>query len=241
MKVATLVYGMYREFDIASKSWSFIKNLDSDIYFSTWSHSKQYNKRLDILIDETVREEQILTKFPHANVSILEDKDVELTNTQKMVFHWKNCLSMLEDSGKEYDYLILTRPDNYVIFNHNKNDLKHKSSNDRIYGLEEIKRDGEELFIQDIFFMGTYECISKLIRNLPTKNDVNGFDGYIHHNLSKQILLNDMFVEKIDGLSVVTVRANARELKENEININNIFKKTMEWGENQSQYYENNF
>jgi hypothetical protein len=89
--------------------------------------------------------------------------------------------------------------------------------------------------------MGTYECISKLIRNLPTKNDVNGFDGYIHHNLSKQILLNDMFVEKIDGLSVVTVRANARELKENEININNIFKKTMEWGENQSQYYENNF
>ena len=50
-----------------------------------------------------------------------------------------------------------------------------------------------------------------------------------------------MFVEKVNNLSVVTVRSNARELKEDEINVNNILKKTIEWGENQSQYYENNF
>ena len=29
MKLAVLVYGMYREFDIAVKSWDFLNNIDS--------------------------------------------------------------------------------------------------------------------------------------------------------------------------------------------------------------------
>jgi hypothetical protein len=221
---------MYREFDIAFKSWNFIKNLDSDVYFSTWNTSKQYNKRLGIQIDEIVDEERILFKLPHSRISILDDTN-QLSNSEKMIFHWKNALAMLVDSNIDYDYIILTRPDSFLSFNYTKTDLENKCASNRIYGLEEIQQTGDSLFIQDIFFMGAFNCMSKLIRNIPEKIEVD-----IHHHIAKHILLNGLFVEKIDGLYAVTVRANARMLTEDELTLHNIFTKTSEWGENQEQY-----
>jgi hypothetical protein len=46
MEVAVMVYGQYRDFEIAVKSWNF---LDSgyDFYFSTWNNSKQYSRKLN--------------------------------------------------------------------------------------------------------------------------------------------------------------------------------------------------
>ena len=55
MKTAVLVSGMYREFDIAVKSWNFLKDIDCDIYFSTWEKSVQNSEILNIHIEEHIQ------------------------------------------------------------------------------------------------------------------------------------------------------------------------------------------
>ncbi len=242
MKIAILVYGMYREFDIAVTSWNFLSKFDCEVYFSTWSRSKQKNKKLDIIIDEEVTEKRILDHIKDANVLILDDVFSELTNPEKMIFHWKSGLKMIKKSGIIYDYIMLTRPDNYFDFNfdfeniNSDEDLREGS----VYGLEEIRNNGEELFIQDIFFFGKYDLIEKLIDNIPERLDGNECNGSMHHHLAKHILLSEIKIKKIPRTSVVTVRANSRQLNKEEISINTIFQKTMDWGNNQDQYHENN-
>jgi len=188
MKIAILVYGMYREFDIAVTSWNFLSKFDCEVYFSTWSRSKQKNKKLDIIIDEEVTEKRILDHIKDANVLILDDVFSELTNPEKMIFHWKSGLKMIKKSG----------------------------------------------------FFGKYDLIEKLIDNIPERLDGNECNGSMHHHLAKHILLSEIKIKKIPRTSVVTVRANSRQLNKEEISINTIFQKTMDWGNNQDQYHENN-
>ena len=42
-KMAVLINGEFREFDIAIKSWKFINEIDCDIYVSTWDKTIQIN------------------------------------------------------------------------------------------------------------------------------------------------------------------------------------------------------
>jgi hypothetical protein len=240
MKIAVLIYGMYREFDIAISSWDFLKKLDCDVYFSTWSTSKQRNKKLDIIVDEEVTEKRILDHVKNARISISDDIFSELTNPEKMIFHWKSGLEMIKKHNIKYDYLMLTRPDNYFAFNIDDSYTGMNFSGDSIYGLEEIRNTDDELFIQDIFFLGKFELMQRLIENIPRRLNKKEYNGSIHHHLAKHILLNGLEVKKIPKISVVTVRANSRQLNKEEISIDTIFKKTMDWGNNQDQYYENN-
>ena len=60
--VAIIVYGEYREFEIAQKSWDFLKTMDSDFYFSTWDISNQ-----DETIEKQIISEDMIKKyFPNA-------------------------------------------------------------------------------------------------------------------------------------------------------------------------------
>ena len=67
MKIAVIVYGMYREFDIAVKSWNFIDDSDFDFYFSTWSKSIQKCEPLGYDLNEDIN-----TKFENNNVIYVE-------------------------------------------------------------------------------------------------------------------------------------------------------------------------
>jgi len=77
MKTAVLVSGMYREFDIAVKSWKFLNDLDCDVYFSTWKKSVQSSTVLDIHIDEDVTEDMILKHIPNAKIKIYDVNDYD--------------------------------------------------------------------------------------------------------------------------------------------------------------------
>ena len=118
-------------------------------------------------------------------------------------------------------------------------ELKKLSNTDKIYGLEPIRTVNDSLFLQDIFFIGNFLLIKKLIDNLPQKLDLSEFNGEIHHHLAKHVLLNNLDVDVIDNVNAITVRANCRNLSNDEMNINNIYKKLLEWGENQEQYRVN--
>lgn len=229
MKLAVLVYGMYREFDIAVKSWNFLNNMDSEVYFSTWNKSIQKNKRLGITVDEEVTEERIKKHIPKAVVSIQsEDNFMGLSNPQKLIYHWKNCLKMVKDSGNEYDLIMLTRPDSYKDIGEPHQRLFKCNKPNTIYGLEKIMFNNNKPFIQDIFFIGNFDVMDNLIETIPSTTTS------IHEDLSKHILELGYVVEKIEDICVATTRANVRGMIE--LNIKNVFEKTMEWGDNQEQY-----
>lgn len=229
MKLAVLVYGMYREFDTVVKSWDFLNNIDCDVYFSTWNVSKQKNTRLGIVVDEEVTEERIKKHIPNAIVSVQsEDTFTELANPQKLIYHWKNCLKMVKDSGIKYDLIMLTRPDSYKVISQPHQRLFKYNKPNTIYGLDKIIFNNGEPFIQDIFFIGNFDVISNLIETIPSTITA------IHRDLSKHILDLGYNVETVENISMATTRANVRGMQE--LNIKNVFEKTMEWGDNQEQY-----
>ena len=230
MKLAVLIYGMYREFDIAIKSWNFLNHIDNDVYFSTWDRSAQRNKRLNITIDEEVTHSRILKHVPTATVNIEPDV-LSLSNPQKMIYHWKQCLRMMKESGKEYDLVMLTRPDSFKVINDYKTIYKCNTPN-VLYGLEELLDTEAGPFIQDVFFLGDTQTVSNLIDTISP--DILS----IHNGLAEHILSLGYSVEKVEGIHVTTIRANSRSLSSGELTQSSIFAKTMEWGDNQEQYLD---
>ncbi len=108
MKVAVIVYGMLRELDIAVKTWNFLNHPDFDFYFSTWSESYQINEKLGVDIREEINEDMIKKHIPNANISILNESDFAFPGdivyqNDKLIFHQKNGLKMVKDSGIKYD------------------------------------------------------------------------------------------------------------------------------------------
>jgi hypothetical protein len=230
MKVAVFVYGMYREFDIAIKSWKFLQEINNDVYFSTWNTSIQKNKRLDITIDEEVSCDRITKHIPTAIVNVESDTST-LSNPQKLVYHWKQCLRMMKESGKQYDIVMLTRPDSFKVIQDPKSIYKWNTPN-VLYGLEKIIDSTTGPFIQDVFFVGSTQTISHLVDTIPL-----GIES-IHNGLAGHILSLGYEVEEIEGVHIATVRANARSLSDNELTLSKVFAKTMEWGDNQEQYLD---
>jgi hypothetical protein len=121
MKIAVLISGEYRTFDVAVKSMSFLHQPNVDVYFSTWDRSKQKNDILGIALDEEVTYFRIakalgdkkLTDFCIDDHTYLADK---LYNT-KMIYKWHRGLEMIQRSGIEYDLIMITRPDLWFDLN----------------------------------------------------------------------------------------------------------------------------
>ena len=69
-KMAVLINGEFREFEIAVQSWKFMNEIDCDFYISTWSKCVQKHKKLGINIEEEITEERIRKILPNANILI---------------------------------------------------------------------------------------------------------------------------------------------------------------------------
>lgn len=239
MKIAIIVYGMYREFDIAVKSWNFIEDSDFDFYFSTWSKSIQKCEHLGYDLNEDITPEMILKHIPNAVINIVNEDNVEfdfnglaqeLINSTKMIYHWKNGLKLIKESGKEYDLIVLMRPDSYMMLNDDGiKKLKKCSSPDRIYGCNFIQITGiENYFLIDTFFCGTSHNISKLIDTLPNKITFN-----IHTELARHILSLGLYVDAVENFNGAVVRPNVRDIEKNEtLNVETIIKYLRIWDKN---------
>jgi hypothetical protein len=227
MNIAVLVCGEYREFELAHRSWDFLTKTDNDVFFSTWDKSIQENKGLDIRIEESITEDRIKQFLPNAFISIVDSGVNESlpNNTHRMHYHWKNALKLLEESGNIYTHVILTRPD--VFYNswrgnnsENYYDFDNKIFSNRLYNGERIVLLGNKLFgVDDTFFLGTYETISKFIKELPIETEM-------HHGLAQYIIDQGWYVEQLQmGTSIV--RGNCRGLDELDMNV--VGQKRHEW------------
>ena len=224
MKVAVLIYGMYVEFEIAATSWNFVHELDCDLYMSTWNKSKKFSEKLNFLSEYDVSEDMIKSIFPKINLVLLDQKNYFFkTGLERLKFHWMNCINEMENSKIKYDILILTRPENYFR-NYNYKNFLNFTKKDRIYGLDEVEERPNGLFVQDIFFMGDYEIMIDFLKTFPT------LDGDLHGGIPRHALSKNLLIEEIKDFNSMTLRPNCSQLKNDELNYENLWKKVQEWG-----------
>jgi len=198
MKTAVLVWGEFREFENAHKSWNFLRDLDYDIYVSTWDNTVEKNELLNIDIYESVTKERILKYFPNAIINI--EAQFSSSPPSKVVHHWRKLFNLSYMSGIEYDNIILIRTDIVLDELHESFNLIIDNLSDEriIYGLGNIQSQKPPiyLFVADCMFMGKTNIMREIFLSFPPP-DVTRRD--IHYHLSKHFIENDVYVENMHG------------------------------------------
>jgi tRNA A-37 threonylcarbamoyl transferase component Bud32 len=211
-KIAVLISGDYREFEIAHKSWKFVGNPNVDFYFSTWEQTKQVNENLGIYIKETVSEDIIRKFLPNCkgiDIGSTLIEDSLDTNGSKMINRWKTAVRLLRDSGFIYDVCIIIRPDLFLDYNsHVFNKWLDKVEDGVLYTLS--SNTTITYLIQDMIIIGNQNTVTK-IESLSEYSIKHPYD--IHYWLAKN--LSGIFnrIEKIDGIGdgeYEVVRPNCR-------------------------------
>jgi len=119
MKIAVLISGEYRTFDLAKKSMGFLYDDCIDVYFSTWDRTYHQSHRLKIIHDEEVTLDRVknslddkqLTGYCYES-STMFNKSLARYNS-KMIHRWRRGLDLIKYSGFEYDAIMIIRPDIY--------------------------------------------------------------------------------------------------------------------------------
>lgn len=218
-KIAVLVCGQLREFNIGVKSWGCLFDLNCDFYFSTWNKSSQSKfKWLDTFVnDETYVDKDMITdKITNVSVSVLNEDEYNHIHkvTDKLILHWKNSLKMCIDSNVEYDIIIVTRPDVFLhlpdlinyINNLKENEIRNTSFGDL------------SNFFEDIFFIGKFNTIKTFIENLK-ESEIT----YIHEDLYKHLISLDMNLDSLPSeMKSTEVRPTTNDLYENNIDYDTI-------------------
>lgn len=203
-KLAVLVFGMFREFEHAHKTWSFLNDFEYDIFFSTWDRTYEENILLNIEINESIEKERILKYFPNAFINIESESDVDIvTNACKMQYHWKKLFELTKSSDFTYEYALLIRPDLYIKENGFSNLLKNFNKN-HILGVEEVnyKPPPWDYFVGDFLFFGKYDLMQDIFLSYnPPEFSPKYFhyppSHHSHYHLVKHFVLNNIYVEEI--------------------------------------------
>ena len=228
MKIAVLVYGQYRDFDISITTWDFINHLDCDFYFSTWNKSNQTSEKLNISSSFNVNEDMIKKFIPNSKISILDESIILDTgialeeNTRKIIYHWKNGLKMIRESNVDYDMIFLLRFDTIFTIDCEYNEVLKLNEDKTLY--YDGRGDVKSKTVSDLFFISKFDVLSEFIDNL------NDDSSNIHVELSNTIsLLNLNLKSIIDKLNFQIIRPNVRELNHNDFNLKNIWDKNRKW------------
>ena len=119
MKIAVLISGEYRTFDLAKKSMGFLYDDCIDVYFSTWDRTYHENVQLKLIHQEEVTLDRVKNSLGDKQLagycyesSIMFNKFPTRYNS-KMIHRWHRGLDLIKYSGVEYDAILMIRPDTY--------------------------------------------------------------------------------------------------------------------------------
>lgn len=170
MKIAVLIFGEYRTFETAVKTWNCKFWDDVDFYMSTWDKSVRCSHCSTNHLDTPVIETDVNPArhtLPNLNLKILNQDSLGIENaTHKMIYHWKTLYNMVIDSGKEYDCIFLVRPDAYFFIQPSFFQLTKENI---LYSFNEVNNEAH-----DIFFFGYGNLVLDFLKNVPSKmNDIH--------------------------------------------------------------------
>ena len=232
-KVAVVICGQYREFDIAFRSWKFLNlPLDFDIYLSTWDTS--YEELYDTFNTpagpiETITIDRILKTVPNIKDYKLSTEPVPRINTiHKFEYHIKTGLQLMIDSNIEYDYVMIIRTDMWLTngIRFDQILLADSLPDDEVYGPSKLMFDEpyHAPWLIDCFLIGNYKTMKKFIKLSLRPDDDFGSermfgDFYVAENL-RAVPIPGMY-------ELLGVRSNSRDLPR--FTETAIRKKTKEW------------
>lgn len=174
MKAGIIIYGLEGNFDIASKTWSYIDNFDSDVVFS---------------IGQGITTEAIIKeKYPNAKFN--RDMTLEGSDSERNIRLIKQGYSLLKN---EYDFIILMKINSYIIADDGFDFLNNCNESDKIYGYRPIKIIGKQLFyVPEYFFIGSQKNMNILVSDLPdiVETDLNDV-------IPKTLLKNELYIQDI--------------------------------------------
>lgn len=240
MKIAVIVSGMYREFETASKSWSFLNWPEVDVYFSTWSDTNETNPRIHINVAEDVSYERIAEHTPNLVRVSLEPQAafIHHSGQNKMIHRWKRGLAMVNFSNVVYDAVILIRPDLMLEYDEDgfKQFLEKIEPNtfyvpalfDKLYNTDCLVdiNTGVTLpgsGINDQMFVGTHETINVLMSmNTPLKEE-----NRCHHRLFEHLDNNKMKMALIEHCRLRTTIT--RHTSRGQTNFQKVFDDARGW------------
>lgn len=184
-KVAVLIVGEYRTFPNCRKTMLFLNQpeLDIDVYVSTWDQTNTLNPEVSTLtptapIYQPVTKEQI-EKDIGIPITCAIHKREEISAILPIIRGWLLGFDLLRKSSKQYDYVLLLRPDtffenvndkfnSYLTPNHFK---KYKT---RIGVRPTPDLDGGTGALPDNLFFSTYDNLDKFFTKLFDYWELNG-------------------------------------------------------------------
>lgn len=190
MKIAILTYGEYRTADFAVPTWNVLNTAnDVDVYVHTQTKSD----------NRDISENDIKKLFKNCKIW-LESNDAFEYDTEPKDIHmnfrsYRFLYKKLIESDKKYDFIIVNRIDSFLYI-HDIDSFFNNYDKTAIYTLKsDITYDNP--FIQDHFFMGSFDVISSFLKNLPKpKNLIDShvdFGRYIISTKLKNILNGNIF------------------------------------------------
>lgn len=230
MRLALLISGEFREFETAIKSWNFLR-YNPDCYFSTWDTTSEINRNLNIHINEPVTKERIHNYLPNCNIIVEEENELLTYNYEKMVYKWKSVINMMIESNKEYDAVILIRPDLFLNINDDRMDYFLQNIEDDILYTLNPANTKLTTFMQDLFFCGKPKEIQKML-SLPSE-ELKQEHLNIHWWLA--VKLKDLYTDVKNAdffhppIPSTIARSTSKELKDDEMTFYNVDKKAAEW------------
>ena len=192
-KIAVCFYGDTRCFEYSYPLSTF--SFEHDVYVSTWDYTYDLRELMPVSFDKILfdykRPFGLVDLSKETDIEVLDGyafkrdissdyinnivstKDIKITNnlyrstenTTNMIYHWKECMRMIEESGEIFKGVLFVRIDGIGIFPKEemdkiikvKNTLLSFTSTDRLY----------DNYFTDISFYGSFEFIKKVINEMP--------------------------------------------------------------------------
>jgi hypothetical protein len=196
MKVAVLLSGEWRQGARSQIGLKPILDLNPDIFISTWDTTWEENLELGLLLRDHISEERVRSLYPNSNV-VVHTTILEYIPAANQIHNWRSCIEQLNKSGKEYDIVILTRPDLFInpVVSEFYNCLQNIEDG-TVYAI----RGQPNTPLQDQLFVGTQETMSKLmLENLDLSAMDLSFN--IHDYYPRYLVDKGLSIKSIEGFS----------------------------------------
>lgn len=216
-KLAVFIYGEFREFENAYKSWNFINEIDSDVFISTWTTSKDLHKKR---YNEVVTEDRIKKCIPNIKIS-LEPQPDSYCNFELVKLHLKKLFDMSEQSSFNYEKIILIRSDLLIKEDVPIRDYIDEYIGNKVGGIGTIAITGNEKTIMDLFFIMEYKLYKSLFYDIVNNTESERCDP--HYTLgnvffNNKIDLEDITINKLHSVVLRSCHRNLNLTDTNELN-----------------------
>lgn len=112
LKVAVLISGDYRTFDVCRQTMEIINDPSVDVYFSTWSTTTFELLRYGLKHTREITQSHIVSILNRPATIAVEDYSVKYARYNcNMIHRWKEGINLIKQSGIKYDYVVVLRPD----------------------------------------------------------------------------------------------------------------------------------